>query len=60
MIKQGIIKEESVDSHSLKANGSCPLMPEEVPSFKVPIVYFGNYFLFWFREKVVYLNYLET
>ncbi|XP_073285870.1 protein EMBRYO SAC DEVELOPMENT ARREST 30-like isoform X2 [Primulina huaijiensis] len=30
MIKQGIIKEESVDSHSLKANGSCPLMPEEV------------------------------
>ncbi|KZV16557.1 hypothetical protein F511_11389 [Dorcoceras hygrometricum] len=30
MIKQGLIKEESVDSHSLKANGSCPLMPEEV------------------------------
>ncbi|XP_057980724.1 protein EMBRYO SAC DEVELOPMENT ARREST 30 [Malania oleifera] len=31
MIKQGIVKEElNVDSHMRKANGSCPLMPEEV------------------------------
>ncbi|GFP89854.1 uncharacterized protein at1g04910 [Phtheirospermum japonicum] len=31
MIKQGIIKDSlSVDSHSRKGNGSCPLMPKEV------------------------------
>ncbi|KAI8566430.1 hypothetical protein RHMOL_Rhmol02G0039900 [Rhododendron molle] len=31
MIKQGIVKEElNVDSHVRKANGSCPLMPEDV------------------------------
>ncbi|KAI6691369.1 hypothetical protein NL676_028197 [Syzygium grande] len=31
MIKQGIITDQlNVDSHALKANGSCPLMPEEV------------------------------
>ncbi|KAG4166936.1 hypothetical protein ERO13_A13G165400v2 [Gossypium hirsutum] len=31
LIKQGIINDElSVDSHSRRENGSCPLMPEEV------------------------------
>ncbi|KDP27357.1 hypothetical protein JCGZ_20181 [Jatropha curcas] len=31
MIKRGILNEElSVDSHSRRENGSCPLMPEEV------------------------------
>ncbi|EEF36710.1 conserved hypothetical protein [Ricinus communis] len=31
MIKQGILSEElSTDSHLLRENGSCPLMPEEV------------------------------
>ncbi|XP_065852175.1 protein EMBRYO SAC DEVELOPMENT ARREST 30 [Euphorbia lathyris] len=31
MIKQGILKEElSVDSHTRRDNGSCPLMPEEI------------------------------
>ncbi|XP_047337256.1 protein EMBRYO SAC DEVELOPMENT ARREST 30-like [Impatiens glandulifera] len=30
MIKEGIIKEMDIDSHVRKANGSCPLMPEEV------------------------------
>ncbi|KAA3486464.1 O-fucosyltransferase family protein isoform 1 [Gossypium australe] len=33
LIKQGIINDElSVDSHSRRENGSCPLMPEEDPS----------------------------
>jgi hypothetical protein len=31
MIKRGTVKEQlSVDSVSIKINGSCPLMPEEV------------------------------
>ena len=45
MIKRGIVNEElRIDSHMLRENGSCPLMPEEVCSL---IKYFTSlmYFL---------------